>query len=105
MTQTILIIALIVALAAAFVFASMWLEEKKKAQAEHDCYLAALRIGNLNAYTAQDREEKRDLLANYVEYLEEKCNSLQDFKSSVVCPTNNHVWSGLTCVKCGRQKL
>ena len=104
MIETILIIALILALAAAFVFASMWREEKKKAQAEHNCYLAALRIGNQNAYTTQDKEEKRDLLSNYVDYLNERCNSLQDFKSSVLCPTNNHVWLERTCIKCGKEK-
>ena len=29
---------------------------------------------------------------------------LQDRLSSVLCPTNNHVWKDGRCVKCGRMK-
>lgn len=34
--------------------------------------------------------------------LEEKAGGLQDRLSSVLCPTNNHVWKDGVCVKCGR---
>lgn len=37
-------------------------------------------------------------------HLLEKNYDLQDKLSSVLCPTNNHVWKDGFCVKCGRVK-
>lgn len=33
-----------------------------------------------------------------------KQEKMQDKLSSVLCPTNNHVWKDGECVKCGRAK-
>lgn len=79
-------------------------EWKEKAAEEHADYIAALRIANTNAEAAQAIEQESEGLKLGIQYLTEQNDALQDFKSSVLCPTSNHVWSGAICTKCGRVK-
>jgi len=78
--------------------------------------LALLSIGSLAAvfvlWAKLDEQKKcsadKSKLLNqqdaFILELITKQEKMQDKLSSVLCPTNNHIWIGGKCSKCGRAK-
>lgn len=116
---TILLFALVCALAAFFVMWAKYEEEKLKTKAERENYQAALNLHNMAAEMAQYWQDANDdkigeILFYHSEYKKleteankmayELCDTKQDLKSALHCPRNDHVWKDGRCVKCGRVK-
>ena len=104
-----LAIALCLAVAMFLVVWSKLEEQKLKTQEERD-----RRWDEISR--AVDLEKQLDCAANayegvtgmyrtmsaYSDIVKQERNALQDRLSSILCPTNNHVWKDGVCVKCGR---
>jgi len=115
---TILLFALVCALAAFFVMWAKWEEEKVKTREEQECYEAMLRLHNGVAVRAQELQAKNGALKSEIarlnqcldtefEFADEqidKNRALQDRLSALLCPSNNHIWKDGVCAKCGRMK-
>lgn len=115
------ILLVIVVFGLVVAYAVLW-EKYEKAQEreaeEHEAYLSALRIGNLNAEYAQRIEEDLEHEKGWSAHLsselddayrlweeaDEQRDSLQDFKSSTLCPRNDHIWQDGVCKRCKRRK-
>lgn len=102
-----IVICLILALGALAVF--FWNKWKK----EQDNYREMLRIANTTAEALQKSKEETDFHIQLgmktlsVEIkrrikVEKERDALQDFKSSVLCPHNDHIWIDGVCKRCGR---
>lgn len=88
--------------AAFFVMWSKMEEWKQKAKDEQDNYRAALRLANTNAESAQEMAQGIEGLQMGVRYLAEQNEALQEFKSSTLCPRNDHIWEYGVCKRCGK---
>lgn len=104
-------LACIGSLAAFFVAWTKADEWKKTAADEHANYLAALNLHNATAEAAQSVSDYLDIKTHLAECdLEYALRvsmeniKLQDRLSSILCPSNNHIWKDGVCVKCGRVK-
>lgn len=111
MTQTILIIALIIALAAAFVFASMWMEERKRRIEETNRRWQEISLHSMSENELERLKYEYDNVLKISDRLEEEninwhCaySDLQDRLSSALCPSNNHIWIDGFCKRCGRKE-
>ena len=106
--ETLLLFALVCALAAFFVMWAKWEEEKLKTKEERKCYDAMLRLHNATAEAAQSIDDHQYYALNYLQSVidekSRKADELQDRLSALLCPTNNHVWVDGFCTKCGRVK-
>ena len=95
-------------MAAAFVLWAKVDELKKANVEERENYLAALNLANTNAETAMKMDEEVDgkilNLKALCDIQKQENAKLQDRLSSILCPSNNHVWKDGVCVKCGRVK-
>lgn len=66
----------------------------------------------INAFTAEkeakslisDRDKLLDQQNDLIWCLIDKQEKLQDRLSTMLCPTNNHVWKDGMCIKCGRSQ-
>ena len=91
-------------LAAVFVLWAKLDEQKKATEEERD-----RRWDEISRSTNLENElsEMKLTATKYKVWFEECRNgnkALQDRLSSILCPTNNHVWKDGVCVKCGRMK-
>lgn len=65
-----------------------------------------------NAFTAEkeakslisDKDKLLDQQNDLIWRLIDKQEKLQDRLSTMLCPTNNHVWKDGKCIKCGRSQ-
>ena len=122
---TILLFALVCALAAVFVLWAKWEEEKVKTGEERDRRWDEISraVGFENELEQSKAREKcsaqavlwyAEQLANVkqeaeglrmgVDYLGHREDALQDRRSALLCPMNDHVWKDGRCVKCGRSE-
>ena len=110
---TILLFALVCALAAVFVLWAKWEEEKVKTGEERDRRWDEISRALGLEKEAHYYESKCDFEEVYHKYVveneiaervcaEQERDALQDKLSALLCPTANHVWKDGVCVKCGR---
>lgn len=103
----IIIICLILSMGALALF--FWNKWKK----EQDNYHAMRQIANTNAKALQRSEEKLEFTKRFDQHVwsiefnkrldaEKERDALQDFKSSKLCPHNDHIWVDGVCKRCGR---
>jgi len=116
--ETLLLFALVCALSAFFVMWAKWEEEKLKTREERDRRWdeISLRLNVENELEQSKEREKRT--AQSVQWYagqlvdcerkrreaNRKNRDLQDRLSSILCPSNNHIWKDGRCAKCGRVK-
>lgn len=108
---TILMFALICALAAVFVLWAKWEEEKVKTKEERDRRFdeisRALSIEKeLEQSKAREKCSEEAILWHAEKLIESYMHEemLQGKLSALLCPRNDHVWKDGRCVKCGRVK-
>lgn len=113
----VLAMAFFASTAAFFVMWSKMEEWKQKAKDAQADSLASLCIGNTNAEYAQRLEQelvqyklREKCQAESVLWYSKECeklaaerDALQDYKSSTLCPRNDHIWIGGRCKRCGRE--
>lgn len=109
--ETLLLFALVCALAAFFVMWAKWEEEKLKTKEERDRRFDEISraVGLENELERSKAQEKcsAEALLWYADHLAGARvihENLQDRLSAILCPRNDHVWKDGVCVKCGRVK-
>jgi len=103
-----LAIALCLAAGAFLVALAKLQEEKKKRWDDTSVYLTDKKhmicLLEVNEYIISVQKE---MLRDYLHELQKGQRENHDLQlrlSSILCPTNNHVWKDGVCVKCGRVK-
>jgi len=123
--ETLLLFALVCALAAVFVLWAKWEEEKLKTREEHDRRWDEISRATGIENELEKSKAREKCSANAVIWFAdelkrakaeakvfrsnfESCRNgnmiLQDKLSSLLCPMNDHVWKDGRCAKCGRMK-
>ena len=107
--ETLLLFALVCALAAVFVLWAKWEEEKVKTKEERDRrwdeISRAVGLENeLERFKAREQCAARAVIWYSGELLKQITENaqMQDKLSALLCPMNDHVWKDGVCVKCGR---
>lgn len=109
--KTLLLFALVCALAAVFVLWAKWEEEMVKTREERDRRLDEIsRALSIEKELEQSKAREKcsaDAVMWYAEMLmdtKKERDALQDRLSALLCPMSNHIWKDGRCVKCGRVK-
>ena len=91
-------------LAAVFVLWANLDEQKKLTQEERDRRWDEISLSLNWEKSNAGGDQLLDQQDVFIEELITKIERQQDKLSSILCPTNNHVWKDGVCVKCGRAK-
>ena len=113
--MTILVLALLSALALAITFAAKWQETRQEIADERKEWIAKvtrlesdkqilLEGSRRDMETIRNLEQSLRATASVAANATEGNHALQDKLSAILCPTSNHVWKDGCCVKCGRVK-
>ena len=113
--MTILVLALLSALALAITFAAKWQETRQEIADERKEWIAKvtrlesdkqilLEGSRRDLETIRNLEQSLRTTASVAANATEGNHALQDKLSAILCPTSNHVWKDGCCVKCGRVK-
>lgn len=113
MVNTILVLALAAAVAAALVFAAKWQEAKQASRDEQSVWLTEIKKvehdkeillegGKKDVETIQWYANKLAAVKEEMKRCRAGNHALQDKLSAILCPRNDHVWRDGVCVKCGR---
>ena len=91
-------------LAAVFVLWAKLDEQKQKATEERERRWDEISISLNWEKSNAGGDQLLDQQDAFIVELTTKIERQQDKLSSVLCPTNNHIWKDGVCTKCGRSK-
>ena len=113
--MTILVLALLSALALAITFAAKWQETRQESVDERKEWIAKvtrlesdkqilLEGSRRDLETIRNLEQSLRTTASVAANATAGNHALQDRLSAILCPRSDHVWVDGVCVKCGRVK-
>ena len=113
--MTILVLALLSALALAITFAAKWQETRQEIADERKEWIAKvtrlesdkqilLEGSRRDLETIRNLEQSLRTTASVAANATAGNHALQDRLSAILCPHNDHVWVDGICTKCGRVK-
>ena len=113
--MTVLVLALVAALALAITFAAKWQETRQDIADERKEWIAKvtrlesdkqilLEGSRRDMETIRNLEQSLRTTASVAANATTGNNALKDKLSAILCPTNNHVWVCGVCKKCGRMQ-